>query len=75
VADLLPYAETERSIESYRLSLANELAHICVVETAVRRSAIGYLVALISPNAVSGPEIEISSSIYVVSIEMDLVSC
>ena len=58
-ADLLAYAETEHSIESYRLWLANEFAHIWAVETAVGRSAIGYLVALISPNAVSGPEIEI----------------
>src|SRR3982074_3434385 len=58
-ADLLAYAEAEHSIESYRLWLANEFAHIWAVETAVGRSAIGYLVALILPNAVSGPEIEI----------------
>src|SRR6266850_2330553 len=51
-ADLLAYAETEHSIESYRLWLANEFAHIWAVETTVGRSAIGYLVALISPNAV-----------------------
>jgi hypothetical protein len=36
-ADLLAYAETEHSIESYRLWLANEFAHIWAVETAVGR--------------------------------------
>jgi len=58
-ADLLAYVETEHSIESYRLWLASDFAHIWVAETSVGRSAIGYVVALISQNAGSGAEMEI----------------
>jgi GNAT superfamily N-acetyltransferase len=47
-ADILIYAETEHTSESYRHWLVSSVADIWVAETSVGRSAIGYAVGLAS---------------------------
>src|SRR4030088_1675548 len=44
-ADLLAYAETEHSIESYRLWLPDEFAHMLGVEKTMGRLSTRYFVA------------------------------
>jgi diamine N-acetyltransferase len=58
-ADLLAFVETEHSAERYRSWLESHFAKIWVAETAVGRSAIAYAVALASPNAGFGVEMEL----------------
>jgi diamine N-acetyltransferase len=49
-ADILAHVETEHSAEGYRTWLQSDIAKIWVAETSAGRSAIGYAVALISPD-------------------------
>jgi ribosomal protein S18 acetylase RimI-like enzyme len=58
-ADLLAFVETEHSGERYRSWLESDFAKLWIAETVVGGSAIGYAVALVSPDAGFGVEIEI----------------
>lgn len=58
-ADLLAFVEAEHSAGRYRSWLESHFAKIWVAETAVGHSAIGYAVALASPSADFGVEMEI----------------
>ena len=58
-ADLLAFVETEHSIERYRFWLESRFARLWVAEIGWGRSAIGYAVALVSPNTGLGLEMEI----------------
>ena len=57
--DLLSFVETEHSAERYRSWLESRFARLWVAEIGWGRSAIGYAVALVSPNTGLGLEMEI----------------
>jgi hypothetical protein len=55
----LAFVETEHSVERYRSWLENDFASIWTAKTVVGGLAVGYTVALASPNVGFGVEIEI----------------
>ena len=58
-ADILNFVETEHSVGRYRCWLRRDFAKIWIAEIISGRSAVGYAVALLSPNAGIGVEMEI----------------